>query len=181
MHVYFGMILAKYYFCIIYWFFQHWYSLSKTLAEEAAWRFAKDNGIDLLTINPGVVFGPLLQPALNFSSEVIINLTKGILSSHICSVFHLIFVGPSSHLLEGKIQWEIICPSLYFIWETSKKTCRVLDIVLSQTELYLSTCNDFTNSSSKTLMKVFKCPNSFLSDDIEHSQMLNQQSIASNM
>ncbi|XWS75658.1 hypothetical protein CRYUN_Cryun01aG0110000 [Craigia yunnanensis] len=56
---------------------KRWYPLSKTLAEEAAWRFAKDNGIDLLTINPGVVFGPLLQPALNSSSGVIINLTKG--------------------------------------------------------------------------------------------------------
>ncbi|XWS75659.1 hypothetical protein CRYUN_Cryun01aG0110100 [Craigia yunnanensis] len=56
---------------------KRWYPLSKTLAEEAAWRFAKDNGIDLLTINPGVVFGPILQPTLNSSSGVIINLTKG--------------------------------------------------------------------------------------------------------
>ncbi|XP_022769978.1 tetraketide alpha-pyrone reductase 1-like [Durio zibethinus] len=54
-----------------------WYMLSKTLAEEAAWRFAKDNGIDLITIHPGMVFGPLLQPALNSSSEVILNLIKG--------------------------------------------------------------------------------------------------------
>ena len=26
--------------------------LSKTLAEEAAWKFAKENGIDMVTINP---------------------------------------------------------------------------------------------------------------------------------
>ncbi|XP_021279936.1 cinnamoyl-CoA reductase 1-like isoform X1 [Herrania umbratica] len=54
-----------------------WYMMSKTLAEEAAWSFTRDNGIDLVTINPGVVIGPLLQPALNFTSELILNLTKG--------------------------------------------------------------------------------------------------------
>ncbi|KAL6327747.1 hypothetical protein AAG906_024717 [Vitis piasezkii] len=42
-----------------------WYMLSKTLAEEAAWKFAKENGIDMVTINPGWVIGPLLQPTLN--------------------------------------------------------------------------------------------------------------------
>ncbi|KAL5543465.1 hypothetical protein UlMin_007249, partial [Ulmus minor] len=37
----------------------YWYMVSKTLAEEAAWKFAKENGIDLVTINPGLVIGPL--------------------------------------------------------------------------------------------------------------------------
>ena len=37
--------------------FQIWYMLSKTLAEDAAWKFAKENGIDLVTINPGWVIG----------------------------------------------------------------------------------------------------------------------------
>lgn len=31
---------------------ESWYMVSKTLAEEAAWRFAKENEIDLVTINP---------------------------------------------------------------------------------------------------------------------------------
>lgn len=56
---------------------QQWYALSKTLAEEAAWRFAKDNGIDLVVINPGLVVGPLLQPTLNFSVHVIVGLING--------------------------------------------------------------------------------------------------------
>ncbi|EOX96631.1 NAD(P)-binding Rossmann-fold superfamily protein [Theobroma cacao] len=56
---------------------KEWYTLSKTLAEEAAWRFAKENGIDLVSINPGLVFGPLLQPALNSSPLVILHLAKG--------------------------------------------------------------------------------------------------------
>ncbi|KAB1209944.1 Tetraketide alpha-pyrone reductase 1 [Morella rubra] len=40
-----------------------WYMLSKTLAEAAAWKFSKENGIDMVTINPGWVIGPLLNRA----------------------------------------------------------------------------------------------------------------------
>ncbi|KAK8960776.1 Cinnamoyl-CoA reductase 1 [Platanthera guangdongensis] len=54
-----------------------WYVLSKTLAEEAAWKFAKDHDIDLVTINPAMVIGPLLQPTLNTSNEAILNLING--------------------------------------------------------------------------------------------------------
>ncbi|CAI9764981.1 unnamed protein product [Fraxinus pennsylvanica] len=53
-----------------------WYALSKTLAEEAAWKFANENGIDLVVMNPGLVIGPLLQPTLNLTSEIILNLVK---------------------------------------------------------------------------------------------------------
>ncbi|GKV13824.1 hypothetical protein SLEP1_g24797 [Rubroshorea leprosula] len=58
-------------------YYQLWYMLSKTLAEDAAWKFAKDNGIDLVTINPGVVIGPILQPTLNFTVELILNIVTG--------------------------------------------------------------------------------------------------------
>ncbi|KAB1224977.1 Tetraketide alpha-pyrone reductase 1 [Morella rubra] len=54
-----------------------WYMLSKTLAEDAAWKFAKENGIDLLTMNPGWVIGPLLQPTVNESVEPILKLING--------------------------------------------------------------------------------------------------------
>uniref|UniRef100_A0A2C9URJ3 NAD-dependent epimerase/dehydratase domain-containing protein n=2 Tax=Manihot esculenta TaxID=3983 RepID=A0A2C9URJ3_MANES len=54
-----------------------WYMLSKTLAEEAAWKFTKENGIDMVTINPGLVIGPLLQPTLNTSSESVLKLING--------------------------------------------------------------------------------------------------------
>ncbi|XVF30520.1 hypothetical protein REPUB_Repub16aG0064900 [Reevesia pubescens] len=51
-----------------------WYMLSKTLAEKAAWKFSEENGIDMVTINPGMVLGPLLQPTLNTSVKPILNL-----------------------------------------------------------------------------------------------------------
>jgi nucleoside-diphosphate-sugar epimerase len=54
-----------------------WYVVAKTLAEEAAWKFAKENGIDLVTLHPGLVIGPLLQPTLNFSVGVILENITG--------------------------------------------------------------------------------------------------------
>ncbi|KAJ7949246.1 cinnamoyl-CoA reductase 1-like [Quillaja saponaria] len=53
------------------------YAVAKTLAEETAWKFAKENGIDMVSINPGLVMGPLLQPTVNLSVEPILNLTNG--------------------------------------------------------------------------------------------------------
>ncbi|KAA8549771.1 hypothetical protein F0562_001211 [Nyssa sinensis] len=54
-----------------------WYVLSKTLAEDAAWKFAKEKGIDMVAINPAMVIGPLLQPTLNTSAAAILNLING--------------------------------------------------------------------------------------------------------
>ncbi|KAJ4711384.1 cinnamoyl-CoA reductase 1-like [Melia azedarach] len=56
---------------------KNWYALSKTLAEDAAWKLAKQNGIDLVTIHPGFVIGPFLQPNLNLSVQLILDLVNG--------------------------------------------------------------------------------------------------------
>ena len=53
---------------------QMWYVLSKTLAEDAAWKFVKEKSIDMVTINPAMVIGPLLQPTLNTSAEAVAKL-----------------------------------------------------------------------------------------------------------
>ncbi|XP_059663853.1 cinnamoyl-CoA reductase 1-like [Cornus florida] len=55
-----------------------WYPLSKTLAEKAAWEFAKEKGLDVVVVNPGTVLGPILPPALNASMLVILRLLQGI-------------------------------------------------------------------------------------------------------
>ena len=68
--------------------FQLWYVLSKTLAEEAAWKFVNENNIELVTINPAMVIGPLLQPTLNTSAAAILQMMNGIsFSIHEASVF----------------------------------------------------------------------------------------------
>ncbi|KAL0380105.1 UNVERIFIED_CONTAM: Tetraketide alpha-pyrone reductase 1, partial [Sesamum angustifolium] len=55
---------------------KYWYPLSKTLAEKAAWKFAEENGMDLVIMHPGFVLGPLLQPTLNWSSEAFLDMIK---------------------------------------------------------------------------------------------------------
>ncbi|XP_028758813.1 cinnamoyl-CoA reductase 1-like [Neltuma alba] len=54
-----------------------WYALSKTLAEDAAWKFVKENNIDMVVIHPAYVLGSLLQPSLNDSSATVLKLLTG--------------------------------------------------------------------------------------------------------
>lgn len=43
-------------------YIQLWYAYAKTIAEKDAWDVAKENGIDLVVVNPSYVVGPLLAP-----------------------------------------------------------------------------------------------------------------------
>ncbi|CAL0329367.1 unnamed protein product [Lupinus luteus] len=54
-----------------------WYAFSKISAEDIAWKFVKENNIDMVVINPTVTVGPLLQPELNSSAAIIFNLING--------------------------------------------------------------------------------------------------------
>ncbi|XP_050209180.1 phenylacetaldehyde reductase-like isoform X2 [Mercurialis annua] len=54
-----------------------WFQLAKTLAEQAAWKFAEDNRIDLVTINPGLVLGPLLHSTCSYSVGIILKIING--------------------------------------------------------------------------------------------------------
>ncbi|KAM7259206.1 hypothetical protein ACFE04_014947 [Oxalis oulophora] len=56
---------------------QLWYPLSKTEAEKAAWKFAKENGLDVVVVNPGTVMGPNISPALNASMVMLLRLLQG--------------------------------------------------------------------------------------------------------
>ncbi|XVF75111.1 hypothetical protein PTKIN_Ptkin13bG0161800 [Pterospermum kingtungense] len=56
---------------------QKWYPVSKTLAEKAAWEYAEKHGIDVVAINPATCLGPLLQPNLNASCAVLLQLLQG--------------------------------------------------------------------------------------------------------
>ena len=54
-----------------------WYPLSKTLAEKAAWDFAKEKGLDIVVVNPGTVMGTIIPPTLNASMLMIFRLIQG--------------------------------------------------------------------------------------------------------
>uniref|UniRef100_A0A1D1ZBW1 Bifunctional dihydroflavonol 4-reductase/flavanone 4-reductase n=1 Tax=Anthurium amnicola TaxID=1678845 RepID=A0A1D1ZBW1_9ARAE len=54
-----------------------WYAASKTLAEKAAWEFAKQNGLDVVVINPGMVMGPILPPTLTSSMAILLRFLQG--------------------------------------------------------------------------------------------------------
>ncbi|VAI78478.1 unnamed protein product [Triticum turgidum subsp. durum] len=56
---------------------ENWYYLSKTLAELQALDYAKRSGLDVVTVCPSLVIGPLLQPTVNASSSVIVVFLKG--------------------------------------------------------------------------------------------------------
>lgn len=54
-----------------------WYQYAKTSAEEVATKFLTENNIDYVVMNPAVTIGPLLQPELNGSSNLVLNLLNG--------------------------------------------------------------------------------------------------------
>jgi len=56
---------------------ENWYSVAKISSEEAALEYAKQTGLDVVTVNPAVVFGPLLQPTLNTSCQFLVYFLKG--------------------------------------------------------------------------------------------------------
>jgi hypothetical protein len=56
---------------------QDWYFVSKTLAEREAFVYAAKTGLDVVTICPSLVFGPLMQPTVNSSSKIILKYFTG--------------------------------------------------------------------------------------------------------
>jgi len=57
-----GLAFLNRYFIIL----QDWYFLSKTLAEREDLAYAAKTGLDIVTICPSYVFGPLMQPYSKF-------------------------------------------------------------------------------------------------------------------
>jgi nucleoside-diphosphate-sugar epimerase len=55
-----------------------WYGLAKVFAEKAAWEFAEENGIDLVTVLPSFVIGPSLSRELCVTASDVLGLLQGI-------------------------------------------------------------------------------------------------------
>jgi nucleoside-diphosphate-sugar epimerase len=58
-------------------FKQDWYSVAKITSEEVALEYGREIGLDVVTINPALVLGPLLQPVCNTSCQFLIYFLKG--------------------------------------------------------------------------------------------------------
>ncbi|KAJ1259968.1 hypothetical protein BS78_10G196100 [Paspalum vaginatum] len=56
---------------------QDWYYVSKTVAEREAFSYAAKTGLDVVTICPSLVIGPLTQSTVNASSKILINYFRG--------------------------------------------------------------------------------------------------------
>ncbi|XP_021309219.1 cinnamoyl-CoA reductase 2 [Sorghum bicolor] len=56
---------------------EDWYSVAKTLAEQEASEYARNNGLNVVALCPPYVFGPLLQSSVNTSSKLLIYVIKG--------------------------------------------------------------------------------------------------------
>ncbi|KAJ4825784.1 hypothetical protein Tsubulata_029407 [Turnera subulata] len=57
------------------------YYLAKTIAEREALEYAERTGLDIVTVCPSIVLGPMLQPTLNTSSSMFLMVMKGGLES----------------------------------------------------------------------------------------------------
>ncbi|KAA8536243.1 hypothetical protein F0562_028721 [Nyssa sinensis] len=53
-----------------------WYCMGKTVAESEALDFAKRNELNIVTVCPSIVIGPMLQSTLNASSLLLLNYLK---------------------------------------------------------------------------------------------------------
>ncbi|KAL9675199.1 hypothetical protein QQ045_003400 [Rhodiola kirilowii] len=57
---------------------QLWYAYAKTIGEQEAWKFAQENAIDLVVVNPSFVIGPLLAPQPTSTLLMVLAIIKGL-------------------------------------------------------------------------------------------------------
>ncbi|KAI3969638.1 hypothetical protein MKX01_020199 [Papaver californicum] len=55
---------------------KNWYALSKTDAETEAWEYAKKTGLDVVTVLPSLIIGPMLQSTMNASTLTLVKIIK---------------------------------------------------------------------------------------------------------
>ncbi|KAK9271326.1 hypothetical protein L1049_026916 [Liquidambar formosana] len=56
---------------------ENWYCLGKTIAEQEALEYAKRSELNIVTVCPCIVIGPMLQSTMNASSLLLLSLLKG--------------------------------------------------------------------------------------------------------
>ncbi|CAL4899789.1 unnamed protein product [Urochloa decumbens] len=102
-----------------------WYALAKICAEQAAWEFAKQNNMDLVTVIPSFVIGPSLPNELSFTASDVLGLFKGDTARF------------SSYGRMGYVHIDDVASCHILLYETSEATGRYLcnSVVLDNNEL----------------------------------------------
>ncbi|XP_015696665.1 tetraketide alpha-pyrone reductase 1-like [Oryza brachyantha] len=104
---------------------QLWYALAKISAEKAAWEFAKENNIDLVTVLPSFVIGPSLSHELSVTAADILGLLQGDTQRF------------SSYGRMGYVHIDDVASCHILVYETPQATGRYLcnSVVLDNNEL----------------------------------------------
>jgi nucleoside-diphosphate-sugar epimerase len=98
-----------------------WYAYAKILGEKEAWRIAKENGIDLVVVNPSFVVGPLLAPQPASTLLMILGIIKGLIGEHPNTTVGFVHIDDviAAHILameEPKASGRLICSSSVAHW-----------------------------------------------------------------
>ncbi|KAL5179750.1 Tetraketide alpha-pyrone reductase 2 [Glycine soja] len=100
---------------------QLWYAYAKTIAEREAWRIAKENGMDLVVVNPSFVVGPLLAPQPTSTLLLILSIVKGMKGEYPNTTVGFVHINDvvAAHLLameDPKASGRLICSSTVAHW-----------------------------------------------------------------
>ncbi|KAF3948173.1 hypothetical protein CMV_025796 [Castanea mollissima] len=98
-----------------------WYAYAKTLAEKEAWRIAKENGMDLVVVNPSFVVGPLLTPQPTSTLFLILAIIKGTRGEYPNLTIGFVHIDDviAAHILamdEKKASGRLICSGSVAHW-----------------------------------------------------------------
>ncbi|GER28487.1 NAD(P)-binding Rossmann-fold superfamily protein [Striga asiatica] len=98
-----------------------WYAYAKTIAETEAWKFAEENGIDLVVVNPSFVVGPLLSPQPTSTLLLTLAIVKGVRGEYPNQTIGFVHIDDvvNAHILameESKASGRLICSNSVIHW-----------------------------------------------------------------
>lgn len=98
-----------------------WYAYAKTITEKEAWKYAHENGMDLVVVNPSFVVGPLLTPQPTSTLLLILAMIKGLRGEYPNQVIGFVHIDDvvAAHILameEPQASGRLVCSSSVEHW-----------------------------------------------------------------
>nr|XP_043606405.1 tetraketide alpha-pyrone reductase 2-like isoform X2 [Erigeron canadensis] len=98
-----------------------WYAYAKTIAEKDAWRIAEESGINLVTVNPSYVVGPLLAPQPTSTIKIILDYVTGAIEECPNMVIGFVHINDvvAAHILameKNEAAGRLICSNTVAHW-----------------------------------------------------------------